>query len=217
MAIAAHAQGRDPAAIAILAVSKGQDAQAIRAAFSLGLVNFGESYWQEAKVKLAKLADVPITWHFIGKLQTNKLKDIAQHFSWVHSVTREVELVMLAKHRPVNLPPLQICLEVQVKGALSKSGVLPQALPPLVQTGLTLPNIKLRGLMIMLDPKTLRQDQEKTFVRTKELLTKLNIKYNTNLDTLSMGMSNDFQAAIKAGSTMVRLGRSLFNLGFEKA
>lgn len=210
IAVAASSVGRDPAEINLLAVSKGQPIDLIKEAYALGIRDFGESYWQEADVKIAALKDLSINWHFIGKLQSNKLKDIARNFAWVHSVTRERELISLNQYRQPGSPPIKICLETHLPNSLVKSGVSSLLLPKLLDTAISLYQIELRGLMMMLDPNTPQSEQEKSFAALKQELISLNNKYKWHLDTLSMGMSQDFKNAIKAGSTWVRLGRRLF-------
>jgi pyridoxal phosphate enzyme (YggS family) len=205
---AAAFAGRSPQDVNLLAVTKGQSIAKIQQAYDLGLRNFGESYWQEAAPKMAALA-LPIQWHFIGKIQTNKIKHIARHFDWVHSVSREIELSMLSQHRPPTCPPLQICLEVHVPGALGKNGVSETGLAALAHHALQFPNLKLRGLMVMLDPALQQDEQQPVFAQVHALLDQLN-QAGFACDALSMGMSNDFTAAIHAGSTWVRIGQALF-------
>lgn len=201
---------RDPETIHLLAVSKGQSIDLIREAYALRIRDFGESYWQEARVKISALKDLSINWHFIGQLQSNKLKDIARNFAWVHSVTRESELIALDKYRLQDMLPLKVCFEVNLPNSLANSGVSSSLLPKLLETALSLTNIELCGLMMMLDPNTPQSEQEKSFAALKQVLTTLNVKYHVKLDALSMGMSQDFKSAIKAGSTWIRLGRQLF-------
>src|SRR3990167_570047 len=150
---AAKEANRDYEDILLLAVSKGQSSANIQKLYNLGIKDFAESYWQEARLKIAALNNLNITWYFIGQIQTNKLKAIARNFSWVQSVTRQIELEGLAKYRPDNFPALQVCIEVHIEGSLPKSGADLNILPALIQTATSLPKVRLRGFMIMLDPK----------------------------------------------------------------
>lgn len=207
---AALSCGRQPSDVHLLAVSKGQSIATIQQAYDLGLRDFGESYWQEAAQKIEQLAHLPIHWHFIGKIQSNKIKHIAENFEWVHSVSRKKELEMLSRHRRSALMPLQICLEVTLPGALGKNGVSETELLDLAHATLAFSNLRLRGLMVMLNPKiTEEKNQQLVFKQVQHLLDQLNAA-GFKCDTLSMGMSQDFQSAIPAGSTWVRIGRALF-------
>ena len=203
---AAQAAQRDPAAVGLLAVSKTQPAAAIRQAYASGLADFGENYVQEALAKQAELNDLPLTWHFIGPLQSNKTRPIAEHFAWVHSVDRLKIAQRLAEQRPAHLPPLNICLQVNVSGEASKSGCTPEDLPALAAAVAQLPQLRLRGLMAIPEPSDDPAEQHAAFARLRELQGALPFQ----LDTLSMGMSHDLEAAIAEGATWVRVGTALF-------
>ena len=203
---AAQASQRDCGSIGLLAVSKTKPAAAVREAFAAGAQDFGENYLQEALDKQAELYDLPLTWHFIGPIQSNKTKAIAEHFSWVHSVDRLKIAERLSAQRPAHLPALNICLQVNVSGEASKSGCHPDELPALAQAVTQLPNLRLRGLMTIPEPTDDPSEQRAAFARLRELMQGLNL----NLDTLSMGMSHDLEAAIAEGATWVRIGTALF-------
>ena len=205
---AAQASQRDCATIGLLAVSKTKPAAAIRLAHAAGLRDFGENYLQEALEKQAELSDLPLIWHFIGPIQSNKTRAIAEHFAWVHSVDRLKIAERLSAQRPPHLPPLNICLQVNVSGEPSKSGCSPQDLPALAQAVSQLPHLKLRGLMTIPQPTEDRAAQRAAFARLRELQERLNL----GLDTLSMGMSHDLEAAIAEGATWVRIGTALFGV-----
>ncbi|MCS3469350.1 pyridoxal phosphate enzyme (YggS family) [Pseudomonas sp. JUb42] len=197
---------RDPAAIGLLAVSKTKPAEALREAYAAGLRDFGENYLQEALGKQAELSDLPLCWHFIGPIQSNKTRAIAENFAWVHSVDRLKIAQRLSEQRPAELPPLNICIQVNVSGEASKSGCAPQDLPALANAINALPNLKLRGLMAIPEPTEDRAAQSAAFATVRNLLDSLNLP----LDTLSMGMSHDLEAAIEQGATWVRIGTALF-------
>ncbi len=203
---AAQASQRDCASIGLLAVSKTKPAEAIRQAFSAGTHDFGENYLQEALDKQLELSDLALTWHFIGPIQSNKTKSIAEHFSWVHSVDRLKIAERLSAQRPAHLPPLNICLQVNVSGEASKSGCSPDELTALAQAVTQLPNLQLRGLMTIPEPTDNPTEQRAAFARLRELQQGLHL----GLDTLSMGMSHDLEAAIAEGATWVRIGTALF-------
>ncbi len=203
---AAQASGRDYAAIGLLAVSKTKTAAAVRLAQAAGLCDFGENYLQEALEKQAELSDLPLTWHFIGPIQSNKTRAIAEHFAWVHSVDRLKVAERLSAQRPAQLPPLNVCLQVNVSGEASKSGCSPEELPALAQAVNRLPHLKLRGLMAIPEPSEEPAAQHAAFARLRQLRDDLNL----GLDTLSMGMSHDLEAAIAEGATWVRIGTALF-------
>ena len=203
---AAQASQRDCAAVGLLAVSKTKPAAAIREAFAAGVQDFGENYLQEALEKQAELSDLALTWHFIGPIQSNKTKSIAEHFAWVHSVDRLKIAQRLSDQRPVHLPALNICLQVNVSGEASKSGCNPDELPELAQAVTQLPNLRLRGLMTIPEPTDDPSEQRAAFARLRELQQSLSL----DLDTLSMGMSHDLEAAIAEGATWVRIGTALF-------
>ncbi|RMI02728.1 YggS family pyridoxal phosphate-dependent enzyme [Stutzerimonas nitrititolerans] len=203
---AAQAAGRDPDTVGLLAVSKTQPAEAIREANGAGLSDFGENYLQEALEKQARLADLALTWHFIGPIQSNKTRAIAEHFDWVHSVDRLKIAQRLSEQRSTELPPLNVCLQVNVSGEASKSGCAPQDVAELARTIATLPNLRLRGLMAIPEPTDDRAEQHAAFARLRQLQQALALE----LDTLSMGMSQDLEAAIAEGATWVRIGTALF-------
>lgn len=203
---AAQASQRDFSSIGLLAVSKTKPAEAIREAHGAGLHDFGENYLQEALDKQTQLADLPLIWHFIGPIQSNKTRPIAEHFAWVHSVDRLKIAERLSDQRPTDLPPLNICLQVNVSGEDSKSGCTPAELPALAAAVAALPGLRLRGLMAIPEPSDERAVQEAAFARLRELQASLNL----GLDTLSMGMSHDLEAAISQGATWVRIGTALF-------
>lgn len=202
----AQAAGRDPDTVGLLAVSKTQPAEAIREANGAGLSDFGENYLQEALEKQADLADLALTWHFIGPIQSNKTRAIAEHFDWVHSVDRLKIAQRLSEQRPAELPPLNVCLQVNVSGEASKSGCAPQDVAELARAIATLPNLRLRGLMAIPEPTDDRAEQHAAFARLRQLQQALALE----LDTLSMGMSQDLEAAIAEGATWVRIGTALF-------
>ncbi|MDF1646822.1 MAG: YggS family pyridoxal phosphate-dependent enzyme [Legionellaceae bacterium] len=207
----ASAYAREPESIHLLAVSKNQSTTAITAAFDAGIHDFGESYWQEAKNKQEALKNLPITWHFIGPLQSNKAKHIATNFSWVHSLCRTDIADKLHQARPASLPALNICIQVNLEQETSKSGCTLDELKPLANHILAYPNLKLRGLMLIPKKNTDKEITYQTFLKLKRALDTLNTDLNLSLDTLSMGMSNDFIPAIRAGSTWVRIGRGIFD------
>ena len=203
---AAQASGRDLDGIGLLAVSKTKPAAAVRDAFAAGLRDFGENYLQEALDKQAELSELPLIWHFIGPIQSNKTKPIAEHFAWVHSVDRLKIAQRLSEQRPTGLPPLNICLQVNVSAEASKSGCAPAELAALAQAVSQLPNLRLRGLMAIPEPTDDVAAQRAAFARLRELRDGLPLP----LDTLSMGMSHDLDAAIAEGATWVRIGTALF-------
>ncbi|MGJ3443160.1 YggS family pyridoxal phosphate-dependent enzyme [Pseudomonas sp. Je.1.5.c] len=205
---AAHACGRDPASIQLLAVSKTKPAAAVREAYAAGVRDVGENYLQEALAKQEELTDLPLTWHFIGPIQSNKTRAIAEHFDWVHSVDRLKIAQRLSEQRPAELPALNICLQVNVSGEDSKSGCAPADLPALAAAVAALPGLRLRGLMAIPEPTDDRAAQEAAFARLRELQEQLTL----GLDTLSMGMSHDLEAAIAQGATWVRIGTALFGV-----
>jgi hypothetical protein len=209
IALAATAAGRPVAGIQLLAVSKTFPAAAVRQAYTAGQRAFGESYVQEAVGKVEALNDLPLKWHFIGPIQSNKTRPIAESFAWVHSLDRDRIADRLSAGRPSNLPDLQVCLQVNVSGEASKSGVAPEDLPALARYVQTLPRLKLRGLMAIPEPTDDPVKQRLAFVRLRQLLEQLNAE-GFQLDTLSMGMSDDLEAAIAEGATIVRVGSAIF-------
>ena len=203
---AADAVQRDASSIHLLAVSKTKPAQAVREAYAAGMRDFGENYLQEALGKQAELTDLPLSWHFIGPIQSNKTRAIAENFAWVHSVERLKIAQRLSVQRPADLPPLNICIQVNVSGEASKSGCTPADLPALAQAISALPRLQLRGLMAIPEPTDDRAAQDAAFATVRELQAGLNLP----LDTLSMGMSHDLESAIAQGATWVRIGTALF-------
>ncbi|MGI9273564.1 MAG: YggS family pyridoxal phosphate-dependent enzyme [Endozoicomonas sp.] len=197
--------------VQLLAVSKTRPAEMIREAYTLGQRHFGENYLQEALTKIQDLAELTdISWHFIGPIQSNKTRDIATHFHWVHSVDRLKIARRLSEQRPDDLPPLNICLQVNISQEESKSGATLEQLPQLVKEVTELPNIKLRGLMVIPAPSDDPDHQRQPFAELAESLKTLNSEHQLDMDTLSMGMTDDLEAAIAEGSTMVRIGTALF-------
>ncbi|MDY0835339.1 MULTISPECIES: YggS family pyridoxal phosphate-dependent enzyme [Pseudomonas] len=203
---AAQASQRDADSVHLLAVSKTKPAQAIREAYAAGMREFGENYLQEALGKQAELTDLPLSWHFIGPIQSNKTRAIAENFAWVHSVDRLKIAQRLSEQRPADLPPLNICIQVNVSGEASKSGCTPADLPALAEAISALPRLKLRGLMAIPEPTDDRAEQDAAFATVRDLQASLNL----GLDTLSMGMSHDLESAIAQGATWVRIGTALF-------
>lgn len=206
---AAIAARRNVTDVCLLAVGKTFPAAALREAYQAGQTAFGENYLQEALEKMAALRDLPLEWHFIGPIQSNKTRAIAEHFDWVHSVDRLKVAERLSEQRPSHLAPLNICLQVNVSGEQSKSGVAPEQVEQLARAVMHLPNLKLRGLMSIPAPATDAREQRLPFARMRGILEKLNAQ-GTRLDTLSMGMSYDFPAAISEGATIVRIGSAIF-------
>ena len=195
--------------ISLLAVSKAQPAQSVREAFAAGQTMFGENYLQEALEKQAQLIDLPIEWHFIGPIQSNKTQLIAQNFAWVHSVDRLKIAQRLNDARPAHLPPLQVCLQLNVSNEESKSGVAQLELETLAEAFSNLPRLKLRGLMAIPAPTNDENRQRAQFKQVRECYDALRAK-GFALDTLSIGMSDDYLIAIEQGSTIVRIGSALF-------
>jgi pyridoxal phosphate enzyme (YggS family) len=215
---AAEQSHRSPESVLLLAVSKSQNYESIAEAYQLGIRDFGENYYQEAINKILKLHNFPIRWHFIGPIQSNKAKGIAEHFNWVHSVTRYKIASLLNKYRPKNLEPLNLCIQVSLIPEETKSGIPADEVESLAHEISKLPNIKLRGLMTIPPPPTNEQTQYGVFLRLKELMDSINKGLDTPMDSLSMGMSDDLLPAIQAGSTIVRIGRAIFGerIGIQK-
>jgi pyridoxal phosphate enzyme (YggS family) len=206
---AAKAAQRNVAEVRLLAVSKTFPATAVREAYLAGQTAFGENYLQEALDKMSELRDLPLEWHFIGPIQSNKTRAIAENFAWVHSVDRLKIAERLSAQRPPQLPPLNVCLQVNVSGEDTKSGVAPDEVGQLAQEIARLPCLKLRGLMSIPSPATDETAQRKPFAQMQKLLRQLNSQ-GMALDTLSMGMSHDYPAAILEGATIVRIGTAIF-------
>jgi pyridoxal phosphate enzyme (YggS family) len=209
IAAAARAAGREPGTVALLAVSKTFPAQAVGAAQAAGQREFGENYVQEGVEKIAALSALPLIWHFIGPIQSNKTRAIAEHFQWVHSVEREKIARRLSDARPLGLAPLDICLQVNVSGEASKSGVAPEGLRELAEAVRTLPRLRLRGLMGVPEPSEDVELQCRRFRSLRILQQELNAA-GFGLDTMSMGMSQDLEAAVSEGATIVRIGTAIF-------
>lgn len=199
----------DSRAVRLVAVSKSQPPEAIRAAYEAGCRDFGESYVQEALPKMDALADLAASWHFIGRLQANKARGVAERFHWVHAVDRPRIAAALARARPPALPPLEVCLQVNISGEATKGGVAPAEALALAREVGAMPGLRLRGLMGMARPTPERAEQRAQFAilaRARDAIAAAGI----GLDTLSMGMSDDFEAAIAEGATMVRVGTAIF-------
>lgn len=206
---ALHAN-RLPAAIQLLVVSKGQSIDAIRRVFAAGYQHFGENYWQEAQKKIASLQDLPLVWHFIGQIQSNKAQSIASQMHWAHCVNTEKIALLLSQYRNPEQTPLNVCIQINLDQEEQKGGILAQEALEFAAFIQTLPHIQLRGFMAIPAPQTHPQAQYESFLRLAHLLHQCNHSLPLPLDTLSMGMSEDFHAAIRAGSTIVRLGQAIF-------
>ena len=209
MARAAEAAGRSAHSVTLLAVGKAQPAELLAAAADCGISDFGESYLQEALGKITALQGRGLTWHFIGRIQANKTRPIAESFAWVHALDRLKVAERFAEQRPPQAPPLNVCLQVNVAGEASKGGVAPAELPALAAGVRCLPHLTLRGLMCIPPEETEPARQRGWFARLRVLRDELNAAGHS-LDTLSMGMSADFESAILEGATIVRLGTILF-------
>jgi pyridoxal phosphate enzyme (YggS family) len=195
--------------VVLLAVSKTFGADAVRQAYAAGQTGFGENYIQEAVDKMAALADLPLQWHCIGPIQSNKTRLVAAHFDWVHSVDRLKIAQRLSEQRPANLPPLQICIQVNTDGGPTKAGVAPADLSVIAGQIRNLPGLQLRGLMSIPEPADTFEAACAVHAQTKALFDSLNAQ-DFELDTLSLGMTSDLEAAIHSGSTMVRVGSAIF-------
>jgi pyridoxal phosphate enzyme (YggS family) len=193
----------------LVAVTKGKTAESIRLAATAGVTNFGENYLQEALPKMQQLADLPLSWHFIGGIQSNKTRDIAQRFDWVHSIDRIHVARRLAEQRPFHAPPLNVCLQVELVPEPNKNGVEPAQLRSLAHAVAELPRLNLRGLMCVPPQQPDVRTERAVFARLRGLLEELNAG-GLKLDTLSMGMSGDFESAIAEGATVVRIGTAIF-------
>lgn len=204
-----RAAGRAEGAVRLLAVSKTWPAERLREAWAAGQRCFGENYVQEGIAKVAALADLAIEWHFIGPLQSNKTRDVASHFAWVHGLDRLKIAERLSAQRPPHLAPLQVLIQVNVSGETSKSGVAPSEVAALAQAVCRLPHLQLRGLMAIPEPTEDVALLHQRFACLRELLHRLNAQ-GLSLDVLSMGMSDDFAIAIAEGATLVRIGSAIF-------
>lgn len=205
-ALRAHRSAND---ITLIAVSKTHPASAVAELAALGQKDFGENYLQEALDKIAQLHDLPIVWHFIGHLQSNKTRPVAENFAWVHTVDRLKIAQRLSEQRPFHAPPLQLLVQVRIGEEPGKSGVEPAALPPLLAEIAVLPRVQLRGLMALPPAEREESAQRAWFAELRELFTRAR-REHPGLDTLSMGMSGDLEAAVLEGSTQLRIGTALF-------
>lgn len=201
--------GRPAGSVMLLAVSKTFPAEVMRACAAAGQTRFGENYVQEAVSKITALSDLTLEWHFIGPLQSNKTRAVAEHFHWVHSIDRLKIAERLSQQRPEHLPPLQVCLQVNTSGETTKSGVSFAQLPELAAAVRQLPRLRLRGLMTIPAPSDDPAAQRLPFRALREAFDALNAQGH-DLDTLSMGMSDDLEAAIAEGATIVRVGSAIF-------
>lgn len=211
IARACEAAGRPVASVTLLAVSKTQPAEVVREAAAVGLARFGENYVQEGLAKIAALADLRprLEWHLIGPLQSNKTRAVAEAFDWVHSVDRLKTAERLSAQRPAGLPPLQLCLQVDISGENTKSGVAPAELEALAHAVAALPRVRLRGLMAIPAPAEGEAAQRAPHRALRALFERLKAQ-GLALDTLSMGMTADLEAAVLEGATLVRVGTALF-------
>ena len=207
--LACQAVGRASDTVKLLAVSKTMPAQAVREAHAAGQLAFGENYIQEGVDKIAALAELPLEWHCIGPIQSNKTKLVAENFAWVHSIDRLKIAERLSAQRPAHLPPLQVCLQVNVDGGSNKSGVAPEDLLALAQAVAKLPHLQLRGIMTIPEPAETEAEARAVHQQAMRLFDHLKTAGLT-LDTLSMGMTADLEAAIAEGSTCVRVGTAIF-------
>jgi PLP dependent protein len=201
--------GRDADTVRLIAVSKSQPAAAIRAVAELGQREFGENYVQEALPKLEQLADLKLTWHFIGQLQTNKTRPVAEHFHWVHTLDRERIAVRLSEQRSPHAAPLNVCIQVRLADEPGKGGISKTELAALARRVLELPRLRLRGLMCIPPPREGFEAQRQLFAELADCAQELRAQ-GMQLDTLSMGMSGDLEAAVAAGATCVRIGTAIF-------
>ena len=200
---------RDPNTIELLAVSKRKSVAAIQEAIDAGQTCFGENYVDEALEKIKTINDPSITWHFIGAIQSRKTTDIARHFNWAHSVDREKIASRLSAQRPPELPPLNVCLQINIDNEPTKAGIPPEQALSLANTCAPLPGIKLRGLMAIPAPRKTLDEQRRVFLDLKQCYDALKTVHPT-MDTLSIGMSQDLEAAIAEGATIVRVGTAIF-------
>ena len=206
---AALEANRDPAGVRLLAVSKKQPMEKIREMAACGQRDFGENFVQEGVAKIEALADLDLTWHFIGHLQSNKTRIVAEYFDWVHTIDKLKTARRLSQQRPDDLPPLNVCLQVNVDDEESKSGVSPAAVPELAAACAELPGLRLRGLMCLPAIRDDFEDQRRPFAQLRELRDRVR-QAGVEMDTLSMGMTADYRAAIFEYATIVRIGTALF-------
>ena len=200
---------REPGSVALLAVSKTKPPEAVQAAIAAGQQAFGENHLQDAMTKVEALAGSGVSWHFIGAVQSNKTRPITAHFDWVHGIEREKIAARLSAQRPTGREPLDVCIEVNVSGEDTKSGVPPTEVEPLARAVCELPGLRLRGLMAIPRPSADIESQRVPFRLLREILDDLNAK-DLGLDTLSMGMTGDLEAAVAEGATIVRIGTAIF-------
>jgi hypothetical protein len=205
---ACKSAGRNPADVAVLAVSKGHPAERIRALHALGQRAFGENYAQEALAKQERLRDLAIEWHFIGPLQSNKTREVAAHFDWVQSADREKILHRLSEQRPEAMPPLNVCIQINIDREPQKSGAMPEAAGQLARLAGGLPRLRLRGLMTIPRMASETDDPTDSYRRMRDLFRAVQLS-GLAMDTLSMGMSADLEQAVAEGSTLVRIGTDL--------
>ncbi|HEY8510101.1 MAG TPA: YggS family pyridoxal phosphate-dependent enzyme [Steroidobacteraceae bacterium] len=211
IARAAQAAGRSVDSITLLAVGKSQPVTLLRSAAQAGIQHFGENYLQEALGKIEAMRNLPVTWHFIGHIQSNKTRPIAENFAWVHTIDRLKIAQRLSDQRPYHAPPLNVCLQVNVGDEASKGGAAPADIPALAAAVAALPRLQLRGLMCLPPPEEDPARQRHWFSQVRQLLESLNAAPGLPpLDTLSMGMSADLESAIAEGATIVRIGTALF-------
>ena len=201
--------GRTEGSVRLLAVSKTKPVDNVRAAYNSGQTEFGENQLQDALTKIEALGALPLVWHFIGPIQSNKTREVAARFDWVQSLDREKTARRLNEHRPAERPPLNVCIQVNVSGEASKSGLAVEQVEQMVDTVLALPRLRLRGLMAIPQPSDDLESQRQPFCHLRELLERLS-RHAPGLDTLSIGMSNDMEAAIAEGATIVRIGSAIF-------
>jgi len=213
ISVSAHESAREPAAVKLLAVSKTCNAQAVLEAALAGQLAFGENYEQEAIAKIvsvrAERPDLALEWHFIGPIQSNKTRPIAENFDWVHTIDREKIARRLSDQRPANRPPLNVCLQINISGEDSKSGVLPEQAAELARKVAAMPHLRLRGLMAIPEPEEDPEKQRLPYRRMHQLFDELRAQ-GLEMDTLSMGMTADMAAAIAEGATIVRVGTAIF-------
>ena len=209
IASAAEAAHRTVESITVIAVSKGHTAEQVRAAANCGVRDFAESYLQEALPKIDSLPDLAATWHFIGRIQANKTREIAERFDWVHGIDRLRIAERLSAQRPHYAPPLQVCLQVNIGSEIAKAGIEPAMTAQLAQCVSALPRLQLRGLMCMLPADLSHEDNRRLFRAMRTLLEQINVS-GAGLDTLSMGMSDDFSDAVREGATLIRVGTAIF-------
>ena len=209
---AARDAGRNPEDILLLAVSKTRTSAQVRTAMESGLSSFGENYLQEAVEKIAQLSNSAISWHFIGPLQSNKTRQVAEHFDWVHTVDRLKIAKRLSDQRAPDMPALNVCLQINIDNESSKSGLSPEQAIEVANSVALLPSLRLRGLMAIPKPSSEPAEQRQPFARLRALLEEINTRLDNSqkLDTLSMGMSGDLEPAIYEGATIVRVGTDIF-------